>query len=104
MLVHAIGGIEDHIHLLVQIPATKTISRAVRMIKSNSARFANHHEHPLEWQQGYAAFSVSASQIPTVTHYINSQPTHHQKISFEQEFRALLTKHRVPYDPRFVLG
>ena len=104
ILVHAIGGIEDHIHLLLQIPATQTISHSVCTIKSNSSRFANRHKHPLEWQEGYAAFSVSASQIPTVTRYIRQQPTHHQKISFEQEFQSLLAKHHITFDPRFVLG
>jgi putative transposase len=102
--VHAIGGIEDHIHFLIQIPATQTISHVVCAIKANSARFANRQNHPLEWQEGYAAFSVSASQIPSVTRYICQQSAHHQKISFEQEFLALLAKHRIAFDPRFVLG
>jgi hypothetical protein len=57
-----------------------------------------------QWQNGYGAFSVSASQLDTVTTYIRSQPEHHKKMTFEDEFLALLKKAGVSYDPTHVFG
>jgi putative transposase len=104
IFVHAIGGSDDHVHLLIQIPATLSLAKAVATIKSNSSRWAHEQGQPLAWQQGYGAFSVSASNIPAVLRYVQTQESHHRKISFEDEFLALLKKHGVPYDPKFVLG
>jgi putative transposase len=56
------------------------------------------------WQEGYGVFSVSHSLAATVTQYIENQKAHHRKMSFEEEFVALLKKHDVEYDPKFVLG
>ena len=58
----------------------------------------------LQWQDGYRAFSVSPSQLDKVTVYIRNQREHHKKVTFEQEFLALLKKAGVPYDPKYVLG
>ena len=104
IFVHALGGADDHIHLLVQLPATLTLAKAVLTIKANSSRWAHQQGQPLAWQQGYAAFSVSASQIPAVVKYIQNQEAHHKKMDFAGEFLALLSKHGVAFDPKFVLG
>jgi putative transposase len=104
ILVHAIGGMDDHIHLLIQIPPSLSLSNAVNAIKSNSSRWAGEQGHKFAWQQGYAAFSVSASLIPTVVQYIQNQESHHKKMSFDAEFLALLKKHGVEFDPKFVFG
>jgi putative transposase len=56
------------------------------------------------WQKGYGAFSVSASNVPAVVRYIENQEKHHRKMTFEQEFVALLRKHGVEFDPKYVLG
>jgi putative transposase len=56
------------------------------------------------WQEGYGAFSVSASNLDQVARYIQNQEVHHRKTSFEDEFRALLRKHGVEFDPKFVFG
>ena len=104
IFVHAIGGMEDHVHLLIQIPPSLALAKAVAAIKANSARWANEGANKIEWQEGYGAFSVSVSNVPTVVRYIQSQEARHRKMSFADEFRALLKKHRVEYDPRFVLG
>lgn len=92
MFVHAIGGIEDHAHLLVEIPATLAVAQAVSLIKSNSSKWVNKR---FAWQKGYAAFSVSASNLGAVTRYINSQPEHHKKKTFAEEFQQLLKKHGI---------
>jgi REP-associated tyrosine transposase len=104
IFVHAIDGIEDHVHLLIQIPATLALANAVNTLKSNSSKWANEEGSPLSWQKGYAAFSVSASNIPAVVRYIRNQQSHHKKMTFEAEFLALLKKHNVDFDPKFVFG
>jgi len=104
IFTHGIGGMDDHIHLLLQIPPVMALAKAVMGIKANSSRWAREEGQSLEWQRGYGAFSVSASLIPTVLRYIRNQEAHHRKMSFEQEFLALLKKHGVEYDPKFVFG
>ena len=102
--VHAIGGIQEHIHLLIQVPPTLPVSKAILTIKSNSSRWATEQGHKFAWQQGYGAFSVSSSSIPAVVQYIRDQQAHHKKRGFEEEFVALLKKHGVAFDPKFVFG
>jgi putative transposase len=104
VFVHAIDGMEDHVHLLIQIPATLAIAKCVNTLKSNSSKWANDEGFPLAWQNGYAAFSASASNILTVVRYIRNQESHHKKMNFETEFLALLKKHNVEFDPKFVFG
>jgi putative transposase len=102
--VLAVGGMEDHIHFLLQIPPTLPVAKAVLAIKSNSSRWANEEGHKFAWQQGYGAFSVSNSVVPTVIRYIQNQETHHRRMSFDAEFLALLKKHGIGFDPKFVFG
>jgi REP element-mobilizing transposase RayT len=104
ILVHAVGGIEDHIHLLIQVPPSLSVAKAILTIKSNSSRWANEQGRKFAWQQGYRAFSVSSSNIPAVVQYIRNQQEHHKKRGFEEEFVALLKKHGVTFDPKFVFG
>jgi REP element-mobilizing transposase RayT len=101
IFVHVISGSDDHVHLLLQLPANWTIAEAINLIKSNSSKWAG---NKFAWQQGYAAFSVSASQVPTVMRYIANQDAHHRRMSFDQELIALLKKHGVEYDPKYVFG
>lgn len=102
--VAAIGGHDDHVHLLVRIPATMTVAKAILTIKTNSSKWAGERAHDFAWQKGYAAFSVSASLAPAVARYIRTQESHHKKMTFEEEFVALLKKHGVDFDPAFVFG
>jgi putative transposase len=100
---HSIGGATDHI-LLIQLPQTLPLAKAVLTIKSNSSRWAHTQSHEFAWHDGYAAFSVSASQIPAVLRYIQNQPAHHNKMSFAAEFLTLLKKHNIPFNPKFALA
>jgi putative transposase len=100
----AIGGTDDHIHLLIRIPADLSISKATLIIKASSSKWISQQGRRFAWQEGYGAFSVSASLVPRVSRYINTQETHHRKLSFGDEFTALLKKHAVDFDPKFVFG
>ena len=80
--VLAVGGMEDHLHLLLRIPPALALAKAVLAIKSNSSRWASEEGHNFAWQQGYGAFSVSSSVVPTVIRYIQNQEAHHKKDEF----------------------
>ena len=83
---------------------TQTLAHAVQVLKANSSRWMRQRVPTFAWQQGYGAFSVSASVANTVKKYIENQAEHHKRRSFEDEFLALLKKSGVPYDPKFVFG
>ncbi len=100
----AVGGIANHVHLLVGVPQTMTVASAVNCLKANSSRWLHEHDRHFEWQKGYGAFSVSPSQVPAVRQYIRTQAEHHHKHTFEEEFVSLLKKCGVPYDPKYVFG
>jgi REP element-mobilizing transposase RayT len=102
--VHAVGGMEDHIHFLIQIPPTSAVAKAISTIKSNSSRWASEDGYNFAWQQGYTAFSVSSSNIPAVIRYVRNQKAHHKKMDFDAEFVALLKRHGMEFDPKFVFG
>jgi|GraSoi2013_115cm_1033766.scaffolds.fasta_scaffold01478_4 putative transposase len=90
----AIGGIEDHVHALINLGAIFGIAKAVQVLKANSSRWMN--EHPrmrFEWQEGYFACSVSRSQVSRVSRYIANQKAHHKKMDSATEFALLLKKH-----------
>lgn len=103
----AAGGVPDHVHLLTACHPTKAVADMIRNIKANSSRWI--HETwatggDFAWQAGYGAFTVSQSSLSEVQAYINSQETHHARLSFEEEFVAFLKRHNVAYDERYVLG
>jgi hypothetical protein len=98
-----IGGIEDHIHLLVKLKPTMNISKFMQDLKPNTTNWAKPHVHPkFEWQDGYGAFTVGESQIGGVRHYIQNQEKHHKKMSFDEEFEFLLKKSGIEYDEKYL--
>ncbi|SRR5260221_67095 len=104
LLTFAIGGMEDHIHLLFRLPLTMALANAVTLVKSNSSKWIREQNNRFAWQEGYGAFAVSSSNVNVVIRYIDTQEAHHSKLSFEDEFIALLKKHGVPFDPKYVFG
>jgi len=99
------GGIEDHLHLLLKIHPNFSISSTIRALKANSSRWINTQgktDKPFRWQRGYGAFSVSQSMSEIVKNYIENQRKHHRKLTFQEEYLAILQKHNVKFDPRFV--
>ncbi len=100
----AAGGMPNHSHLLFMLPATISLASAINTFKANSSRFMHERGLAFQWQNGYGAFSVGLSQLDTVAAYVRSQPEHHKKMTFEEEFLALLKEADVPYDPKYVFG
>ena len=102
-----VGGTDDHIHILFDLKPTVTIADALRTIKSVSSGWV-HREFPdlsdFQWQDGYGAFTVSASRVPGTAGYIEAQEEHHRTMTFQEEFIALLRKHGIDYDPDHVWG
>jgi putative transposase len=100
----AAGGTANHTHLLFLLPATISLASVIRSLKANSSRFMHERGFKFAWQSGYGAFSVSVSQLDKVVAYVRGQREHHAKMSFEDEFVALLKKAGVAYDPQYVFG
>ncbi|PYK14474.1 MAG: IS200/IS605 family transposase [Verrucomicrobia bacterium] len=102
-----IGGVADHVHLLLSIPASLALSKAVQLLKGGSSHWLKEtfpNVNDFAWQDGYAVFTVSQSQLDDVRAYIRSQPEHHRTKTFVEEYRAFLTRHRIEYDERYLLG
>ncbi len=100
----AIGGVADHVHLLIGLRATARLSDVVRDLKAVSSRWVHDEvgDRGFSWQEGYGAFTVSASQLEAVRAYIAGQEVHHQRRTFQEEYLELLKKSGVNYDERFV--
>jgi putative transposase len=101
----AIGGTSNHVHLLLRLPADLALADCLRVVKTNSSRWIKERWPQrclFSWQGGYGAFSVSESNRGAVIRYIQRQEHHHGSISFQEEFLALLKKHGVEFDERYV--
>jgi REP element-mobilizing transposase RayT len=98
----AIGGVEDHVHMLLSIPATIEIAKAIQLIKGGASKWV-HDSFPefqeFGWQEGYGAFSIGISQTDDTIVYIDKQAQHHRRRTFQEEFIAFLEKHGMEYDP-----
>jgi REP element-mobilizing transposase RayT len=102
-LARSVGGTEDHVHLLVSLDANHKIKDFLRELKKASSLWAaRRHCRKFAWQEGYAAFTVSASLREKVRRYIESQEEHHRKVTFIEELRRLLEKHGIEYDPKYL--
>lgn len=94
----AVGGTADHLHLLLRMPTHVPVAEAAQKLKANSSRWLKENGSWLGWQQGYGAFSVSASNIDAVRRYIQNQQEHHRQRSFEEEFVALLVRSEITFE------
>lgn len=101
-----INGPSDHVHLLFIQPAALALAELMEKVKANSSGWV-HRRWPQRsgfgWQTGYTAFSVSQSQLEVVKNYIRNQERHHRKRTFQEELVALLERHGIAYDKRFLL-
>ena len=101
----AVGGVADHVHLLISLPSTLSISKAMQLVKGGSSKwvhdtFAEHRS--FEWQEGYAAFTIGIGDVGRTKCYIDNQAEHHKRVDFETELLAFLRKHEIECDERYV--
>lgn len=101
-----IGGVADHLHLVVRLRPDIALSDMVRLLKANSSKWVNERGNEgggrFAWQAGYGAFTVSPSQLPALTEYVERQEEHHRGRPFQEEYVAILKKHGVEYDERYL--
>jgi len=100
------GGIEDHVHLLVSLSATISISNAVKYIKGGSSRWIHENYKNMQsfaWQEGYGAFSVSISQLEKTIKYIANQEEHHRHKTFREEIIEFLKFHGIVFNEKYLI-
>lgn len=92
----AVGGVEDHVHVLLSIPGTMPVAKAVQLVKAGSSKMIRAtFTKSFEWQEGYGAFSIGVSQVKATVAYIKNQRVHHKRTDFREEFRTFLRKHGI---------
>lgn len=100
-----LGGIEDHVHALFSLSKNHALKKIVEEVKKGSSKWMKidgPRNPSFCWQRGYAAFSVSLSNVADVKDYVRNQEEHHREMTFQEELRGLLDRHRVEYDDRYV--
>lgn len=101
--LHAAGGIPDHLHLMVTLGKTVCLSDLMLNVKRDSSKWLKEHGAAgFGWQDGYFAFSIGESGTDDLRRYIENQKTHHRRIDFKDEMRALLKKYRIDADERYM--
>jgi len=93
----AVGGMQDHIHVLLSLPATMLVAKAVQLIKGGSSKWLNDHllSRSFAWQDAYGVFSIGISQVKDTIRYINTQEQHHAKLTFAEEWQRILDRHGI---------
>lgn len=100
-----VGGVADHVHLAVRLSRTITMAQLIEELKTSSSKWLKTQSPALAsfaWQRGYGAFSVGPSDQETLIHYIDNQEEHHRTRTFQDEYRAFLTKYKIAYDERYI--
>ncbi len=100
-----IYAMPDHLHLFFGFQPNQSLSDLIRVVKSDSSKWINQQNFTrrlFRWQEGYAAFSYSRSQVAAVAAYVQNQEEHHKKFDFDTEYRSLLDEFEIPYDPKYL--
>lgn len=96
MTAISVGGVADHVHILLLLPATIPLATAIQKIKANSSRWMHEQTgREFQWQDGYAAFSIGISQTDATVRYIERQREHHARRGFGEELARMLARHRM---------
>jgi putative transposase len=96
-----VGGIEDHVHILISLPSTLEIAKAVQLLKGNLSKWVHEtfpEQQAFEWQAGYGAFSIGISGLAETIAYIENQAAHHKRQAFQEELAAILIKHGIEFE------
>lgn len=102
-----IGGIEDQVHLLLDVPPKLAPADLIRDLKSNSSGWIHEtfpNSRSFNWQTGYGAFSVSPTAVPNVMRYIERQEEHHRRVFYADEMRTFLREAGLEFDERWLAG
>ena len=100
----AVGGVEDHVHLLASLKTTDAPADFVRELKKASSVWVSEkHGRGFLWQEGYSIFSVSWTHVPVLHRCIANQEAHHRKVPFVDELKRLLEKNGVKYEPKYLV-
>ena len=97
---YGVGGTEDHVHIMLGLRPTQTLSKTVQEIKKSSSVWAQQHCHDFSWQIGYGGFGIRYADIPAVQSYIQRQEEHHRRWSSQDELRALLAEFGIDLDEK----
>ena len=101
----AINSVADHVHVLFCLNKNAALAQVIMQTKKGASRWMKTQDSryaDFGWQNGYGAFSVSPSNIATVSQYIANQPEHHRNVTFQEELRSFLKRHEIEYDERYV--
>jgi REP-associated tyrosine transposase len=96
----AVGGTGDHSHVLLSLPPTITIAKAIQVVKAGSSKWMHDQtgSRRFDWQEGYGAFSIGTSQVRATIRYIENQPLRHRKVSLNEEWEVFLRRHAMFLD------
>jgi putative transposase len=100
-----VGGTEDHAHMLISLPTTMAVAKAVQLVKAGSSGWVSKtfpHLRDFQWQGGYGAFSISISHKADTIAYIERQEEHHRRKTFKEEYIEFLDRHGITYDERYI--
>jgi REP element-mobilizing transposase RayT len=101
---YRVGGIADHVHCAIRLSRSTDLSHLVETLKTSSSKWLKTQSPALStfaWQRGYGAFSVGPSDLSELLHYIDTQEAHHQKQTFQEEFRLFLKRYGIEFDERY---
>ena len=103
----AIGGVADHVHTLLSLPTTLSISKAMQLLKGNSSKwlretFPELRPQGFAWQEGFGAFSIGISGVDDTVRYIHNQEEHHRKKTLADELESFLKKHNFDFKPEIL--
>jgi putative transposase len=100
-----VGGVRDHVHIVTTLPRTLSQAQFIEQIKKASSKWVKDLDAQYRgffWQRGYGAFSVSPSQLDGMLQYVDAQQEHHRTRTFQEEYRALLRRHGIDFDERYI--